>query len=55
MVKVHLPIATDSPMLRRNMSRSPADCGLSSLPQHPNTGCVPPVECGRFGEIREMK
>jgi hypothetical protein len=55
MVKVHLPIATDSPMLRRNMSHSPADCGLSSLPPTSHTSYVPPVQCDRFGEIREMK
>jgi len=55
MVKVHLPIATDSPMLRRNMSRSPADCGLSSLLPTSQHRLRAPGECGRFGEIREMK
>jgi hypothetical protein len=50
MVKVHLPIATDSQMLRCNMPHSvrqvapsSTGCGLTSGPvlKHLDTGCMP--------------
>ena len=50
MVKVHLPIATDSPMLR---------CNMSQLPQQ-NCRPVPlialkSIDSRRIGEFGEMK
>jgi hypothetical protein len=51
MVKVHLPIATDSPMLRRNMSHLAQQIAGPS----PALVALMPIDSRRIGEFGEIK